>query len=126
MEAVAANPVPAVELVGDAVEVGRLGHRRVERGVEHGDLRHTLSQEGDGRRNAPQVAGVVQWGQLDALGNAIDHGLIDAHGRAKVLPTMDHAVPDGVDVAQRHDAVDLRVGPHHPPEHQIDRGPVVA
>ena len=67
VESVTPNLVPPVKLVRYCVQIGCLWHCGVKTGVEHRDLRHTLTQEVDGCANTVQVCGIVKRGQLDAV-----------------------------------------------------------
>ena len=40
VKAVPPHLVPAIQLIRNRVQVGLLGHRVVERGIEHRDVRH--------------------------------------------------------------------------------------
>ena len=110
VEPVPADLEPPVVLVRDPVQVRHLGQARVERGVEHRDLRHAVAQELARRADALEVGRVVQRRQLDAILDARDHGLVDAHRGPEALPAVDHTVSDRVNVRDRAHRLDPGVG----------------
>ena len=67
VEPVAADAVPLVQDVGQAVEVRAGGHGLVEGGVEHGHLGDTVAEQLAGRPVALHVGRVVQGGEVEAL-----------------------------------------------------------
>jgi len=126
VESGAADLEAPVVLVGDPVQVCHLRQGRVERGVEHRDLRHAVAQELARRANAPQVRRVVQRRQLDAILDARDHVVVDAHRGPEALPAVNHAVPDRMDVGHRAHRFDARVGRDDPAQDPVHCLPMVA
>jgi hypothetical protein len=57
----------AVEMVGQGVEVGLLGNRRVESGVEYRDLRLRLTKDLLERSNSAEVVGVMKRCEIDTV-----------------------------------------------------------
>lgn len=78
VEAVAADLVFSVQLVGDGVEIRLLGHRAVEGGVDDQHLRggrHNLHTAAD----AEQMGNRVQRRDVAALFQIREHLLVDEH-----------------------------------------------
>jgi hypothetical protein len=108
VEAVAADSVVGVELVGNGVAPGVLGQAAVECGVEHGHLRHVRPFLRDGA-DAEHVGGVVQRRQrvepFDGTGDLV----VDQHGLAEPLAAVHHPVPHRVQLPVPQHLMDGRV-----------------
>ena len=108
VEAVAADGVVLIVLVGQGVGVGHGGHGLMESGVEHGDhggAGHQLLAGLD----ADDVGGVVQRSQGIALLDG-SHDLVSQQdGLGKLLAAVDHAVTDSVDFLHGGDHTVLRI-----------------
>ena len=97
MEAVAADLVLFIVLVGQGVHVGLGGHGLVEGGVEHahhGHAGHALLAGLD----AGDVGGVVEGGQGDAVLQSLHDLVGDEDGAGKGLAAVHHAVTHSVDL----------------------------
>ena len=97
VEAVAADAVVLVVLVGDGVHERLAGHGLVERGVEHGNHGHVAHDVAAGL-DAGDVGGVVQGREGDARLNGGHNAVVDLHGFCELLTAVDDAVADGVDL----------------------------
>ena len=130
VEAVAADAVAAVELVRDRIEIGRFGHCRVKRGIEHRDHRNTFAQQSTSGPNAAQVGRVVQRREVHAVLDPADDVGVDSGVGAEALAAVYDAVTDRVHLAGGidHPAVVARivVRPDEPSHHSLDGGAVVA
>ena len=104
VEAVAADLVLLIVLIGQGVGVGHGGHGLVECGVKHGHLGHVGAHDGGAGLDAGDVGRVVQGGQGDALLQGGHHLVVDLHGGGEGLAAVDHPV------AHR---LDLLHGAHH-------------
>ena len=98
VEAVAADAVAAVELVRNGIEIGRLGHRRMEGGIEHRDHRDPLAEQGAGGPDAAQVGRVVQRGEVDAVLDPADDAGVDPGVASEALAAVHDTVADRVHV----------------------------
>ena len=109
MEAVAADAVLLVELIGQSVhEVGGL-HALAPGGVEHAH-HGGVGQGGLTAGDAHQVGGVVERSQGDALLHGRDDVVVDDDGAGELLTAMDHAVTHGRDLGHILDDAHLGVG----------------
>ena len=108
VEAIAANLVVLIVLMGDGVGVSHLRHGLMESGVEHGDhggVGHQLLAGLD----TNDVGGVVQRSQIVALLDT-GHDLVgDQHGLGELLAAVNHAVTDSVDLGHGADDAVLSV-----------------
>ena len=105
VEAVAADAVVLVVLIGDSVHEGFAGHGLMESGVEYGNHGHVAHDVAAGL-DAGDVGRVVQGRERDALFDGGHDGVVDAHGAGKLFAAMDDAVADGVDLLHGgHDTV---------------------
>ncbi len=109
VKSVTPNAVPAVQVIRDSVKVGLLWKRVMERGVEHGDLRHPRSEELARRQDSPDVVGIMQRRQVDAIFNALQHLVVDQRRFFEHLSAMHDAVPHGVNVAGAMNGRHLRL-----------------
>ena len=110
VEAVAADAVLLIVLVGDGVHIGFRGHGAVESGVEdsdHGDVR---AKDLAGSLNAQDACGVVQGGQGAQLTDGLDDLVGDQAALLELLTAVDNTVADGVDLAHIVDALALASG----------------
>ena len=110
VEAVAADAVLLIVLVGDGVHIGFRGHGAVESGVEdsdHGDVR---AKDLAGSLNAQDACGVVQGGQGAQLTDGLDDLVGDQAALLELLTAVDNTVADGVDLAHIVDALALAGG----------------
>ena len=102
VEAVAADLVLLIILVGQGINIALGGHRLMEGGVEHG-------HHGGGGHNglagldAGDVGGIVQGGQRDALLQGGHHVGVDPGGGGKLLAAVDHPVAHRVDLGHAPD-----------------------
>ena len=117
VEAIAADLVLLVILIGQGVSIGHGGHGLVEGGVEHGHhggVGHQLLAGAD----ADDVGGVVQGSQGVALLDG-GHDLVgDEDGLGKLLAAVDHAVTHRIDLG--HGADDAVVLVHQGVQHGLD------
>ena len=100
VEAVAADAVLLVIIIGDRVHIGLSGHGLVESSVEHGDHRD-VAHNGLAGVDAGDVGGVVQRSEGDALFDRLHDLVVDQHGGGKLLAAVDDAVTDGVNLLHR-------------------------
>ncbi|CDC28528.1 cAMP-binding protein [Faecalibacterium sp. CAG:82] len=110
VEAIAADAVLLIVLVGDGVHIGFRGHGAVESGVEdsdHGDVR---AKDLAGSLNAQDACGVVQGGQGAQLTDGLDDLVGDQAALLELLTAVDNTVADGVDLAHIVDALALAGG----------------
>ena len=98
VEAVAANAVLISQVVRNSVAPGVLGHGRVERGIEHGNLRQVWPGV-EGGAHTLHVRGVVQRRERGQCINLVDHLLVEQHGVGELLGTLHHAVADSLQFA---------------------------
>ena len=102
VEAVAADLVLLVILVGDGIGIGLLGHGHVEGGVEHGHLRG-LGHDLLAGLDAHQVGGIVQGTQGDALLDGLNAGVVDDAALRERHAAVEHAVAHRVDLIHAGD-----------------------
>ena len=117
VEAVAADLVLLIELIGQGVGVGHGGHGLMEGGVEHGD-HGGAGHEGLTGADADDVGGVVQGGQGVALLDG-GHDLVgDEDGLGELLAAVDHTVTHRVDLL--HGADHAVLGVHQGVQNGLD------
>ena len=117
VEAVAADLVLLIVLVGQSVGVGHGGHGLMERGVEHGD-HGSVGHESLAGLDADDVGGVVQGSQRIALLDG-SHDLVgDKHGGGELLAAVNHTVAHRADLIHGSDHAVGRV--HQSVEHSLD------
>ena len=108
MEAVTADLVLGIVLIGQGVHVGLGGHGLMEGGVEHGhhgDAGHDLGAGAD----ADQVGGVVQRSQGVAVLDGLQHLVGDQDGLVESLAAVDHPVTHSIDLLHAGDHAVLLV-----------------
>jgi len=94
VETVAADPVLPGEIGVDRVRVCGRRERLMERGVEHGHVRH-IREHGSRRDDAGEVGRVVQRSEhRELLDLALDVG-VDERGGEEARPSVHDAMPDG-------------------------------
>jgi hypothetical protein len=98
----------------------------VEGGVEHRDLRHSRTEALARRADALEVGRVVERRQLNAVLDLLQHAVVDEHRAGELLPAVDHAVADGVDVTQGRETCAARPGGDEPGEQGVQRRAMVA
>ncbi len=108
VEAVAADLVLLVQLVGQAVQVGGRGHGLVERGVEDGHLLH-VREHRLRLADADEVGRVVQGGQLHVLLDRLQHVVVDDDRGGVLLAAVHHPVPDTRDLLKAAERSLVRV-----------------
>jgi len=95
VEPVATYAVLLVELVGQGIHIGVVGHGLVEGGVEDSHLRD-VGQEGFHGVHALDVGRVVERGQVVAGGEGFHDFGGEAHRLVETLATVHHAMADGI------------------------------
>jgi len=105
VEAVAADTVPAVQVIRQGVQIGVLRNGGVKRRVKHRNLRHADAEELARGLNALDVVGIVERRQIDAVLDAFKHRVVHQLRFRKQLAAVDHAMAYSVYIAQ---AADLR------------------
>ena len=118
MEAVAADLVLLVILIGDGVQIGVLGHGLVEGRVEHRHLGHVVAQHRPAGLNADDVGGVMQRRQGGAVLHRLHHLVGDENGAGEALAAVDHPVTHRVDLLHGGDDAVVRV--HQGGQHRLD------
>ena len=118
VEAVAANLVVLIVLIGQGVHVSLGGHGLMERSVEHGDLRHILAHDGGAGVDAGDVGGVVERSQGDAVLQGLHDLVGDEDGGVERLAAVHHPVAHSVDLL--HGADHAVLGVHQRVEHGLD------
>jgi hypothetical protein len=98
----------------------------VERGVEHGHVRHALAEQRARGADALEVRGVVQRREVDAFLDAREHRGVDAHRLQEALAAVHDAVPDARGGRRPTSLLDPRVSRHDPAQIAVDRRAVVA
>ena len=117
VEAVAADVVLLIILIGNGVDIRLGGHGHVESGVEHGNLGR-LGHDLLAGLDAHEVGGVVEGPKGDALLDGLDAGVVDdaagGEGHAAVEDTVAHS---GNLIGGGDDALG---GVHHDVQHCLD------
>ena len=108
VEAVAADLVVLIILIGQSIGIGHRGHGLVEGGIEHGDHRHAGHELLAGL-DADDVGGVVQRREGIALLNGGHDFVGDDNRLGKLLTAVDDTVTDCVDLLHRADHAVLAV-----------------
>ena len=106
VEAVAANTVLISQVIRNSVTPGVLGHGRVERGIEHSNLRQVWPGV-EGGTHTLHVRGVMQRRKRGQRIDLVDHLLVEQHGVGKLLSTLHHAVADSLQFAAVQDVFEL-------------------
>ena len=99
VEAIAADAVLVVELIGEGIHIGMLGHRLVEGRIEYPYLRR-IGEYLRHRLDTEDVGWVVKRSKLCALMEHIYHLWGDTYALSKALCTVYEAVTDGVDLIE--------------------------
>ncbi len=115
VEAVAADVVLLVVLVGNGVDIGLGGHGHVERGVEDGDL-GGLGHDLLAGLDAHQVGGVVKGAEGNALFDGFNALVVDDAALGEGGAAVEDAVADGVDLVGAGDHALLRI------DHDVQNG----
>jgi len=97
VEAVTADAVLLVKVVGQAVEVGVRRQRLVEGSVENGDLRH-IRKELQGNADTGDVDRIMQRCEIRQFLDVGDHRRRDDHRAGEFVAAMDDAMADGTDL----------------------------
>ena len=118
MEAIAADLVILIVLIGQSIHVSLGGHGLVEGGVEHGHLGHVLAHDGGAGVDAGDVGGVVERSQRDAVLQSLHDLVGDEDGLVESLTAVHHAVTHGVDLL--HGTDDAVLGVHQGVQHGLD------
>ena len=103
VEAVAADAVLLVVLVGDGVHISLRGHGGVESRVKDRNVRLVLAKDLVGSLNAQNGGGVVQGSQRAQVVDGLDDLGGDEAALLELLAAVDHAVTDGVDLGNAVD-----------------------
>ena len=109
MEAVAADAVVLIILIGERIHVGLAGHGLMEGSIEHGD-HGNIAHHGLAGIDAGDVGRVMQRGKRRALFQSRHNGIVDFDRAGKLLTTVNDAVTDGVDLAHGSDNTVLSAG----------------
>ena len=105
VEAVAADAVPGVVLVGDGVHIGLRGHGAVEGGIKDSHLGHLGAKDLAGGLDAQDAGGVVQGSQGAQLTQGGNDFVGDQAAGLELLAAVDHPVTDGVDLVHALNAL---------------------
>ena len=103
VKSIAADAVPAVEMIGNGIQISLLGDGMMERGIEYRDLRRILAEQFPRRLNALYVIGIVQRRQIDAVFDPFQHLIVDERRFLKQFSAMHHAMPDRMHVRRAFD-----------------------
>ena len=109
VEAVAADLILFVVLVGQSIHISILGHGLVETGVKYGYLRnagHNFLASAD----TGQVVGVVERAKLAALFNCLDYLFVDDNGAGELFTAVENSVSYRTDLGKLGDHTVLGVG----------------
>ena len=98
VEAVAADTVLLIVLIGDGVHVGLRGHGGVESRVKDRNIRLVLPKDLVGGLDAQDGGRVVQRSQRAQVVDRLDDLGGDQAALLELLAAVDHAVADGVDL----------------------------
>ena len=109
MEAVTTYTILGVELVRYCVHKGVIGHRLVESGIKHANLRN-IGQNGLDSTHTLQVSGVMERSQVVASDKGIKHLLGQEHRLTELLTAMHHTVAYGVNLIQTLDSTIFSAG----------------
>ena len=118
VEAVAADLVLLVILIGDGVQIGVLRHGLVEGSVEHRCLGHVVAQHRPAGLDADDVGGVMQRRQGGAVLHRLHHLIGNQDGVGKAFAAVDHPVTHRVDLLHGGDDAVDRV--HQSGQHRLD------
>ena len=118
MEAVAADLVVFIVLIGDGVQIRMLGHGLVEGRVEHRHLGHIVAQDGPAGLDADDVGRIMQRRQGGAVLHRLHHLVGDEDGAGEALAAVDHPVTHRVDLLHGGDDAVVRV--HQGGQHRLD------
>ena len=117
MEAVAADLVLLIILIGQGVHIGGGGHGLMEGGIEHGHHGGAGHQSLTGP-DPDDIGGIVERSQRVALLDGGHHLIGDQNGPGKLLAAVDHPVTDRVDLLHRADHAVF--GVHQGVQHGLD------
>ena len=117
VEAVAADLILGIILIGQGVGVGHGRHGLMEGGVEHG-YHGGAGHKGLAGLDPDDVGGIVERSQGVALLNGGHYLIGDEHALGKLLAAVNHTVAHCIDLLHRADHAVLRV--HQSVEHGLD------
>src|SRR5262245_44580561 len=120
MKAIAPDAVTAVELIGDRVQIRRLGQSLMKGSIENCDLRESGAKHLARSEYAFDIRRIVERRELHAIFNGLQHLIADQHRLLEVFSPMDHAVPDCMDVGNTFDLTGTTFGTG-PTQNQLDR-----
>ena len=110
VEAVAADAVLLVVLIGDGVHISLRGHGAVESGIEDSDHRDIRAKDLAGSLDAEDAGRVVQRSQRAQLADGVDDFVGDQAAGLELLAAMDDAMANGVDLLDIVNALALAGG----------------
>ena len=93
VEAVAANLILLVVLVGQCVEISLLRHAHAESRIKHSDIRLS-GHSGLAGFNTHEVCRIVKGGQIEAVRNRLLDVLINQNGRTVIRSAVNHTMTD--------------------------------
>ena len=112
MEAVAADTVLLIVLVGQGVHVSLGGHGAVEGGIKHDHVGLIHAEHLAGGLQAQQAGGGVQGGQGRQLINGLDDFVGHQAALLELLAAVHAAMADGVDLVDAVDDLAFALGHH--------------
>ncbi len=121
VEAVAADPVAQVEMIRNRVQIRALRQRVVKRRIENRHLRNPRAQQLAHRANSPEIRGIVQGGEVDAIFDSAHNLVGNEDGIRKKFTAVHHAMSDRVNVTHTLDFRNTRLGRCDPADDEIER-----
>src|ERR1039458_6456991 len=77
MEAVSADTVTPIQVIGEGVQESLLGHRMMKRSIKYGHLRNILAEEFSRSHDALDVVRIVKWRKVYAVFNILKYLGVD-------------------------------------------------
>ena len=97
VEAIPPDPVTAIILVRNGVNVSSRRDRAVKCRIEYGNGGDLLPEHRPGSPNSGNVVRIVKWGELDEVFNLRQDCVVQGRGLNESFAAVNHSVPQCVD-----------------------------
>src|SRR6266481_2405764 len=97
----------------------------MKRSIKDSHLRQSVAEHFSGSNDPFDVCWIMERRQLDAVFDATQHGIVNCHRLSETFPTMDHTVPNSMNI---RDALNLRDASFRarPTHYELDCRPGIA
>ena len=95
VKAIAAHVIFFIIFIRNRVKIGIIRHRGMECGVEHGNLRHLIAENGAAGAQSLRISGIVQRRKVGKRFNLLNHLVVHQNGLAEHRAALHNAVTHG-------------------------------